>query len=125
MKYANIQNEDFEIYESLKKEEIRQKEGLELIPSENYTSAAVMESMGSILTNKYSEGYAKKRYYGGQEFIDQIEILAIERAKKLLMLLTNWKNAYSIYAMKRHHLDFNVWKKAALKNLSGVRPMPE
>jgi len=83
MNYANIQAEDSEIYESIKKEEIRQKEGLELIPSENYTSAAVMESMGSILTNKYSEGYAKRRYYGGNEFIDQVETLAVERAKKL------------------------------------------
>lgn len=61
----------------------RQKEGLEMIPSENYTSAAVRECMGSILTNKYSEGYPKKRYYGGNEFIDEVEILAQERAKNL------------------------------------------
>ena len=83
MKYQNIKNQDEEIYNLIEKEKQRQKEGLELIPSENYTSAAVMESMGSILTNKYSEGYAKKRYYGGNEFIDNIELLAIERAKKL------------------------------------------
>ncbi len=83
MKYANIQSEDFEIYSLIKGEELRQKEGLELIPSENYTSQAVMESMGSILTNKYSEGYPRKRYYGGQEFIDQLEQLAIDRAKEL------------------------------------------
>jgi glycine hydroxymethyltransferase len=83
MNYSTIQQEDPEIYDLVKKEERRQKEGLELIPSENYTSPAVMEAMGSILTNKYSEGYAKKRYYGGQEFIDQIELLAIARAKKL------------------------------------------
>jgi glycine hydroxymethyltransferase len=83
MNYSKIESEDPEIYELIRKEELRQSEGLELIPSENYTSQAVMESMGSILTNKYSEGYARKRYYGGQEFIDQIETLAIERAKKL------------------------------------------
>lgn len=61
----------------------RQSEGIELIPSENYVSPAVLEAMGSIFTNKYSEGYPGKRYYGGQEFVDQIEMLAIERAKKL------------------------------------------
>ena len=83
MNYPSIEKEDSEIYQLIKKEELRQKEGLELIPSENYTSKAVMESMGSILTNKYSEGYSRKRYYGGQEFIDQIETLAVERAKAL------------------------------------------
>ncbi len=83
MNYTSIEKQDPEIYTHIKGEENRQKEGLELIPSENYTSRAVMESMGSILTNKYSEGYSKKRYYGGQEFIDQIETLAIERAKQL------------------------------------------
>lgn len=83
MNLSHIQAEDLDLYALIKKESLRQKEGLELIPSENYTSAAVMESMGSILTNKYSEGYAKKRYYGGNEFIDNIEILAMERAKKL------------------------------------------
>jgi glycine hydroxymethyltransferase len=83
MDYKTIQNQDPDIYGLILGEEKRQKEGLELIPSENYTSEAVMESMGSILTNKYSEGYSRKRYYGGQEFIDQIETLAIERAKSL------------------------------------------
>ncbi len=78
-----IKNEDEEIYGLIQKESHRQKEGLEMIPSENYTSAAVMEAMGSILTNKYSEGYPGKRYYGGNEFIDQVENVARERAKKL------------------------------------------
>lgn len=64
-------------------EEQRQREGLELIPSENYVSQDVLTALGSVLTNKYSEGYPGKRYYGGQEFTDQIETLAIERAKKL------------------------------------------
>src|SRR6266404_6049396 len=83
MNYQTIKKEDPDIYNIIQKESERQKDGLELIPSENYTSAAVMETMGSILTNKYSEGYAKKRYYGGNEFIDQAELLAIDRAKKL------------------------------------------
>lgn len=61
----------------------RQQEGLELIPSENYVSADVLRAMGSVFTNKYSEGYPNRRYYGGQEFTDQVESLAIERAKKL------------------------------------------
>jgi glycine hydroxymethyltransferase len=64
-------------------EEQRQREGLELIPSENYVSRDVLTAMGSIFTNKYSEGYPGKRYYGGQEYTDQIEQLAIDRAKKL------------------------------------------
>ena len=83
MSYPFIDKQDKEVADAIHGEEKRQKEGLELIPSENYTSPAVMEAMGSILTNKYSEGYAHKRYYGGQEFIDQIELTAIERAKKL------------------------------------------
>ena len=65
------------------KEEQRQREGLELIPSENYVSRDVLDALGSVLTNKYSEGYPGKRYYGGQENTDQIEQLAIDRAKKL------------------------------------------
>ena len=83
MHYQTIENQDPEIFKLIEKEKVRQKDGLELIPSENYTSPAVMEAMGSILTNKYSEGYAHKRYYGGNEFIDTIELLAIERVKKL------------------------------------------
>lgn len=78
-----IQTQDQEIFEFIEQEKKRQKEGIELIPSENYTSAAVMEACGSILTNKYSEGYPGKRYYGGQENIDAIENIAIDRAKKL------------------------------------------
>jgi glycine hydroxymethyltransferase len=67
----------------IKGEEKRQREGLELIPSENYVSADVLEANGSIFTNKYSEGYPGRRYYGGQDFTDQVERLAIERACKL------------------------------------------
>ncbi len=78
-----ISKTDPEIYQAIELEKKRQAEGIELIPSENYTSEAVMEACGSILTNKYSEGYPGKRYYGGQENIDTIETIAIERAKKL------------------------------------------
>jgi len=81
--YGHIQNEDPEVYEVLLGEEKRQTEGLELIPSENYVSSAVREAMASVLTNKYSEGYPGKRYYGGQEFTDKVELIAIERAKEL------------------------------------------
>ena len=67
----------------MNKELNRQETGLEMIPSENFVSPAILEALGSVLTNKYSEGYPGKRYYGGCEFIDEIETLAIERAKKI------------------------------------------
>lgn len=79
----NLKQQDKEVYQAIKGEEKRQKEGMELIASENYVSQAVLEALGSVLTNKYSEGYPGKRYYGGQDFTDQVETLAIERAKKL------------------------------------------
>ncbi len=78
----DIDKTDPEIYKLIKKELERQQLGLEMIPSENNVSKAVLQAMGSILTNKYSEGYPKKRYYGGNQYIDEIEALAIERAKK-------------------------------------------
>jgi len=78
-----LQKMDPEIYGIVKGELKRQREGLELIPSENFTSLAVMEAQGSVFTNKYSEGYPGKRYYGGNEFADKSEALAIERAKKI------------------------------------------
>lgn len=81
--YEHIEREDREAYEILAGEERRQAEGLELIPSENYVSRAVKEAMASSLANKYSEGYPKARYYGGQTYTDEIEQLAIDRAKKL------------------------------------------
>ena len=79
----NLKESDPEIYGIIQKEKERQMNGLELIPSENLVSTAVLEAMGSILTNKYSEGYPNKRYYGGNKFIDAAETLAIERAKQL------------------------------------------
>src|ERR1700712_4966674 len=75
--------DDKEIEHLILGEEKREREGLELIPSENYVSRDVLTAMGSIFTNKYSEGYPGKRYYGGQENTDQVENIAIERAKKL------------------------------------------
>lgn len=83
MEYLHIEDEDEDVYRAITGEEKRQAEGLELIPSENYVSLAVREAMASTLTNKYSEGYPGKRYYGGQEFTDEVETLAIERAKEL------------------------------------------
>ena len=74
---------DPEIAQALQKELNRQRYGLELIPSENFASPAVLEALGSVMNNKYSEGYPHKRYYGGNEFVDQAEDLAIERAKRL------------------------------------------
>jgi len=79
----SIKDFDPEINEAILNEEKRQKEGIELIPSENYVSPAVSEALGSVMTNKYAEGYPSKRYYGGNKYIDVSEILAIERAKKL------------------------------------------
>ncbi|GGK72132.1 serine hydroxymethyltransferase [Sphaerisporangium melleum] len=80
---SSLANVDPEIAELIKAEERRQADTVKLIPSENYVSRAVLEATGTVLTNKYSEGYAGKRYYEGQQVIDQIETLAIERAKAL------------------------------------------
>ena len=81
--YSFIKKQDPKIYTALQGEEKREAEGIELIPSENYVSRAVREANSSIFTNKYSEGYPGKRYYGGQQFTDMVEDLARDRAKKL------------------------------------------
>ncbi len=81
--YQFIKDQDPELYATLVGEEERERKGVELIPSENYVSRAVREANGSVFTNKYSEGYPGRRYYGGQEFTDIMETIAIERAKKL------------------------------------------
>jgi len=83
MQHKALEYVDPEIYEALIAEENRQRTGIELIPSENYVSSAVLEALGSVFTNKYSEGFPGRRYYGGNENTDKIETLAIERAKKL------------------------------------------
>jgi glycine hydroxymethyltransferase len=79
----DIKESDPEVYQLILKEIDRIENGVELIPSENFVSRAVLQAMGSVFTNKYSEGYPKRRYYGGQEFVDAIENLAIKRAKML------------------------------------------
>ena len=79
----SIEQYDPELWSSIKKESIRQEEHIELIASENYASTRVLEAQGSVLTNKYAEGYPSKRYYGGCEFVDIAEELAISRAKEL------------------------------------------
>ena len=79
----NLDVVDTEIQEAINKELSRQREKLEMIASENIVSTAVMQAQGSILTNKYAEGYPGKRYYGGCEYVDIVEQLAIDRAKKL------------------------------------------
>ena len=80
---SNLKNSDPDIYNSIQKELSRQQNHIELIASENIVSRAVLETQGSVLTNKYAEGYSGKRYYGGCEFVDIAEDLAIERVKKI------------------------------------------
>ncbi len=82
-KIKNLKQTDAKVYSALQGEIKRQKEGMELIASENYVSPAVLQALGSVFTNKYSEGYPGRRYYGGQTYTDQVEELAAERAKKL------------------------------------------
>src|SRR3989338_11378448 len=83
MKYEQLPQQDLEVFNLIKKETARQQNGLVMIPSENHASIAVLEAMATVLSNKYAEGYPKKRYYTGNQFIDQVEQLAIDRAKKL------------------------------------------
>ena len=78
-----LQTQDPAIWAAIEQEAIRQQDGLEMIASENYTSPAVMQAVGSVLTNKYAEGYPGRRYYGGCEHVDTVETIAINRAKEL------------------------------------------
>ena len=82
-KDLNIADFDGELWQAIKNEVRRQEDNLELIASENYASPRVLQAQGSVLTNKYAEGYPRKRYYGGCEFVDVAEQLAINRAKQL------------------------------------------
>src|SRR3981081_3356220 len=79
----NLEQVDPEIFDAIRKEEVRQFENIELIASENFTSRAVMQAQGSVLTNKYAEGYPGRRWYGGCENVDEVERLDIERARTL------------------------------------------
>ena len=83
MKHTLLQKSDKAVFGAVRGEEVRQEEGLEMIASENYVSQAVLETLGTVFTNKYSEGYPGHRYYGGQEWTDVVETIARERAKKL------------------------------------------
>src|SRR3972149_10683342 len=83
MNFEEIKKRDPEIYEALIKEIERERNKIVLIASENYAGRAVLEAQGSVLTNKYAEGYPGRRYYGGCEFVDVVETLAAERAKAL------------------------------------------
>src|SRR6056297_177019 len=83
LNYENLRREDPLIFDAIMEEARRQSNELEMIASENYVSKAVLEAMGTVLTNKYSEGYPAKRYYGGNQVIDKVEQLAIDRAKEL------------------------------------------
>ncbi len=81
--HDNLKKQDNELYEILLKEEKRKEDTLEMIPSENHTSLAVLEALSTVFNDKYAEGYPQKRYYGGNEYIDKLEVLCQERAKKL------------------------------------------
>ncbi|MCB1632748.1 MAG: serine hydroxymethyltransferase, partial [Pseudomonadales bacterium] len=82
-RHLSVADYDSELWDAICHEERRQEEHIELIASENYCSPRVMQMQGTVLTNKYAEGYPHKRYYGGCEFVDRAEELAIERAKQL------------------------------------------
>ena len=98
----DISEYDSELWDSLQLEEQRQEEHIELIASENYTSQRILDAQGSILTNKYAEGYPSKRYYGGCEHVDLAENLAIERAKN-----------YSMQIMQMFESSFRVIGKCS------------
>ena len=98
---------DEKIFDAIESEEYRQREGLELIPSENYVSREVLAALGSVLTNKYAEGYPGRRYYGGQENTDIIESLAIERAKKLFKC--DHANVHPHSGANANEAVYNAW----------------
>nr|MCS5679871.1 serine hydroxymethyltransferase [Acidimicrobiales bacterium] len=78
-----LEQEDPDVWSAVAAEQVRQQDGLEMIASENFTSPAVMQAVGSVLTNKYAEGYPGRRYYGGCEFVDKVEDLARDRLKQV------------------------------------------
>lgn len=98
---------DKQVFELIQAETERQRDGLELIPSENYVSREVLAAMGSVFTNKYSEGYPGHRYYGGQQFTDQIETLAIERAKQLFH--ADHANVQPHSGAQANNAVYNAW----------------
>src|SRR5215475_4943897 len=104
--YTTIQN-DPEIAQLIAAEEQRQRDGLELIPSENYVSRDVLSAMGSVFTNKYSEGFPGRRYYGGQENTDVVETLAITRAKALFG--ADHANVQPLSGAQANEAAFHAW----------------
>ena len=102
----NTSKRDDKIFALIDKEFERQRDGLELIASENFTSQAVMEAVGSVLTNKYAEGYPGKRYYGGCEVVDEVELLAIERAKELFGCA--WANVQPHSGSTANHVIYHT-----------------
>mgnify|MGYP003312133808 CR=1 FL=1 len=128
----NLSQLDHEIYCSIEKELNRQKNTLEMIASENFTSMAVMEAVGSVLTNKYAEGYPGKRYYGGCEAVDEVENIARDRAKELFKAEyanvqphSGSSSNMGVYLAKvivpseyfQLHWDVGLWKHRHLKGL--------
>ena len=83
LNYSHVKAQDIEVYEAMQRELERQRDHIELIASENFVSEAVLEAVGSHLTNKYAEGYPGARYYGGCQYVDEVEVIAQERAKAL------------------------------------------
>lgn len=108
--------DDKEIFELIIAEELRQLDGLELIPSENYVSKDVMRALASVFTNKYSEGYPGKRYYGGQQNTDQLETIAIERAKKLFR--ADHANVQSHSGAQANEAVYHAWLEPGDKVLA-------
>ena len=99
--------DDTQIFDLIDAEMRRQRDGLELIPSENYVSREVLAAMGSVFTNKYSEGYPGHRYYGGQEYTDQVEELAIQRAKDLFH--ADHANVQPHSGAQANNAVYNAW----------------
>jgi glycine hydroxymethyltransferase len=118
LNYLSLDNamDDRQIYQLIKTEEDRQLYGLELIPSENYVSKDVMRALGSVFTNKYSEGYPGRRYYGGQENTDKLETIAIERAKKLFH--SDHANVQSHSGAQANEAVYHAWLEPGDKVLA-------
>ena len=116
---TNLKTVDPEIQKAIDQELSRQREKLEMIASENIVSTAVMQAQGSILTNKYAEGYPGKRYYGGCEYVDIVEQLAIDRAKKLFECKITQTTGQQIIRNKKANIT--EFHKERLRRNNGKR----
>ena len=110
----NLSSSDPEIYKAINDELLRQQQHIELIASENIVSKAVLEAQGTILTNKYAEGYSGKRYYGGCEHVDVVEDICIERIKKLF---NYWEDIFCLYVYVTlfNHFIFSFFEECKIK----------